>query len=426
VRRLVALANADPLMRGWLAVTSASVGRLLFGLIASVAIARSLGPADFGVYALLGVVATIAGVVCDPGLTAAGVKRIASAIGEDWTEANRRISAFVALRGASSGAMLLLVAVALALPVAWVSLGVPNAGLVLLVMLGVVASALSGALTSVLQAAQRFGGLSVVLLTNASLTAVLAVALAHSGRLDLVAAIAVLGIGMSVVSALAAYLLLPTRARPGLVTPMVISSELRSLVRFGGWVWLADVLAIVAIQLDLPLVSRWVGTSAVGAYALALSYASKAEVANHSLFTVLQPAASSLNGPEEVREYVRRGLVRSAIVALLLVLLIPLAGPLIDVLYSAAYTDAVGSLRLLLAVAIVDVFLTPASLLAYHYDRPRLLASADATRIAAFVLAGVLLIPPFGTTGAVFARLVARLAGGCVVLGGLSAARKLR
>jgi PST family polysaccharide transporter len=426
VHALWKLANADPLVRGWVTVTTASVLRLLLGLIASVAIARSLGPASYGVYALLGVVATLAGVVCDPGLTAAGVKRIAQAIGENWTEANRRISSFAVLRGTSSIALLLLVGLGLGLPASWYSLGVPDRRLVFLVMVGVVASALSGALTSVLQAAQRFGRLSAVLLTNASLTAVLAIVLARTGHLDLVGAIAVLGIGTSVASTASAWFLLPGVARPSPVSPPVIVSEFQQLVQFGRWIWLADLLAIAAGQLDLPVVSRWVGPSEVGAYALALSLAGKADVANHSLFTVLQPAASSLVGHEDVRDYVRRGLARSAIIALGLLLLIPLAGPIVGVLYSPSFSDAAGLLQLLLGVAIVDVFLTPASLLAYHYDRPKLLASADAVRIIAFIVSAILLIPLLGTTGAVIARLLARVAGGCVVLGGLRMPEGLR
>src|SRR5207237_643246 len=105
------------------------------------------------------------------------------------------------------------------------------------------------------------------------------------------------------------------------------------------------------------------------------------------------------------------GLARSGLVALALLLLVPFAGPLIVALYSPAYSGAVGPFQLLLGVAIVDVFLTPAALLAYHANRPQVLAYADATRLAVFLASAFVLVPTFGVTGAVIARLVSRLAG---------------
>ena len=52
-RRVSALSRIDPVTRGWAVVTSAGVGRLGLGFVASLVIARALRPADFGVYAVL-------------------------------------------------------------------------------------------------------------------------------------------------------------------------------------------------------------------------------------------------------------------------------------------------------------------------------------------------------------------------------------
>ena len=100
------LRRLDVQTRAWAVVAGASVGRLALGFVASVMIARSLGASDFGVYALLGTVGSVVGVLGDPGLTQAGVKRIASTWPEDLVRAGERARVFFWLR---LGAMLPLI-----------------------------------------------------------------------------------------------------------------------------------------------------------------------------------------------------------------------------------------------------------------------------------------------------------------------------
>ena len=69
----------DPVSRGWIVVFSGSTLRLALGFVASVLIARSLGPAAFGIFAMLGAVGNITGVAADFGLTDTAIKRIAAA-----------------------------------------------------------------------------------------------------------------------------------------------------------------------------------------------------------------------------------------------------------------------------------------------------------------------------------------------------------
>ncbi|MFN8514001.1 MAG: hypothetical protein U0841_15735 [Chloroflexia bacterium] len=84
-----------------------------------------------------------------------------------------------------------------------------------LALLGTVATALSGAIGAILQGIGRFGRLAAVGLTNAALTAVLAVILAALGRLTLVTALVVLGIGTSLAAFIVGCALLPRDWRLG-------------------------------------------------------------------------------------------------------------------------------------------------------------------------------------------------------------------
>jgi O-antigen/teichoic acid export membrane protein len=201
---------------------------------------------------------------------------------------------------------------------------------------------------------------------------------------------------------------------------VVLATEGRELLRFGRWIWIANGCALLAAQLDLLLVSGWRGAATAGTYALALNLAAKADIVNSSLYTVLLPAASSLHGAGAVRRYLRQSRRRSAAIGLALLVALPLAGPFITTFYGAEFAPAIGLFRLLLLVVIFDVCTTPLTLLVYHFERPRLLAGADALRVGTLALLGTGLVPRAGAlggaTGAIIAKFCAKVAGAALVV----------
>lgn len=412
-RRLAAL--ADPATRGWAILTAGNFLRLAVGFVASVLIARALGPATFATFAVLGALATIAGALVDPGLTNAAVQRIARAWPADPAAARARARAFFWWRAAAACALSALAWGALA-AVGAATGWLPSAGLLALALLGTAATALSGALAAILQGLGRFGRLALVGLTNAALTALLALALAATGRLDLVAALAVLGVGTSLAAAAVGRALLPPGWR---LTPPAwpaLRAEGIALFAAGRWLWLAHGAALLAGQLDLLLVGHWRDPAETGTYALALNLAAKADIANSGLYTVLLPAASALAGADATRHYLRQGLLRSGAIALALLPTALLIGPFVDLAYGAAYHPAARLYQLLLAVVLFDLLATPLTLLAYGHERPRLLAGADLLRVAVVLALGTALIPAIGVPGAIVARLAAKIAALALIL----------
>ncbi|MFN8517654.1 MAG: oligosaccharide flippase family protein, partial [Thermomicrobiales bacterium] len=412
VRRLAGLLDAAT--RGWAILTAGNVLRLAIGFVASVLIARSLGPTIFATFAVLGAIATIAGAVVDPGLTDAAVQRIAKVWAAEPVVASERARAFLWWRAATALGLgglgwVVLIAVGAATG------GLPTGDLLALALLGTVATALSGAIGAILQGIGRFGRLAAVGLTNAALTAVLAVILAALGRLTLVTALVVLGIGTSLAAFIVGCALLPRDWRLGVPGWAVLRAEGLALVRVGRWLWLAHSAALLAAQLDLLLVNHWRDAAETGMYALALNLAAKADIVNGGLYTVLLPAAAALAGPGAVRHYLRRGFVRSGLIALALLPTGLLIGWFIDTFYGTDYHPAARLYQLLLAVVIFDLLTTPLVLLAYHHQRPQLLAGADLLRVVVLLAVGAVLIPAAGplggVTGAVVARLVAKAAG---------------
>jgi O-antigen/teichoic acid export membrane protein len=404
----------DPVTRGWAVVTSAGVARLGLGFVASLLIARALGPADFGVYAVLAATVGIVGGVAEGGLTEAAVLRISAIWPNIAPEAIRRAGAFFWLRLGLATAVVALGCL-LAGPVSTALTGV-NEGLLRWALIGIVATAASGALSAMFQSAGAFGRMSSLTVLNTGLTAVLAIILTVTQRLDVTAALVVLGIGTSVITFGVGFAMLPLGWSLQKPTLAELKNEAANLVRTGRWLWLASLFAMLTANAEILLLNRWAALSLVGAYALALNLATKADIVNHSLYTVLLPGVATLSDRAALSGYIRRGLVRSGLIVVGLLLLIPLAEPLIVLIYGAEFAAAVTFFQLLLGVMAFDVLLTPLLLLPLAYKRARLLAAADALRAITLVLVALGLIPMYGAAGAIAARFAARVAGAGLVL----------
>lgn len=399
----------DRLSRAWALVTGAEVARLALGLVASVIIARALGPADYGIFAVLAALVGIVGIVAEGGLSESAVLRLTS---PRPTVSAHAASSFFWLRIVLAAAAVAVLCL-LALPIARLLHLADDGTLTRWALLGITATACSGAVSVLLQAQGRFAQMSSLTVFNTALTAVLAVALAVTSQLTLTSALVVLGIGTS----LATFAVGLRIVRVGVPPLSEVRAEAVTLLRTGRWLWLAALLAMVAANLDVLIVNRFSSLELVGAYALAANLASKANIVNHSLYTVLLPGVAALTDRHTVRQYLKRSSLRGGVVALALVACLPLAQPLVLFVYGEQFASAVPLLQLLLGVVIFDVLATPVLLLPLAYGRPRLMATADGTRAITLLLLGAAFVPVYGPVAIVAARFASRVLGALVVVG---------
>src|SRR4051794_15135746 len=225
----------------WAPVLSGNVLQLGLTLLTSVAVARSLGPAQFGVYAVLGIAANVLGVLLDFGLSDVGVIRLAAA--SDPAEFRSRARTFFWLRAGLAGFSCL----GLALFAGFIGgglLGLGNsAGRVLLVLAGGFVASATGALSSLLQSQRRYRALAVLPVINSGVTVVLAVYLALSGAMTVESVLFWLGVFPAVVAYAFACAMLPDR---GVFVPPgfdELRSEAGVLFGQGFWLWIANISA---------------------------------------------------------------------------------------------------------------------------------------------------------------------------------------
>jgi O-antigen/teichoic acid export membrane protein len=274
---------------------------------------------------------------------------------------------------------------------------------------------LSGSINALLQATGHFGRISTVLIASSGLALLAAILFALTGSLNLLTSLLGIGAGTALAGFLIGYLLL-LQAWRGL-SPLqfpgraALRQEAPALFRFGGWLWLANIFKTLIAYLDFFLVNLWLSPATVGIYALALGLSARAEIVNHSLYTVLIPMASALKEKQELLHYLRRGFIRSLLISFMLLLLMPLAHWFIPFFYGVEYIGAVRLFQLLLGVVIFDIITLPASLLIYTFDRPDLAALAEGWRVVILILIGIWLIPSLGPAGAVLAKFCARAVG---------------
>src|SRR5690606_17184342 len=91
-----------------------------------------------------------------------------------------------------------------------VILGLPGqALLIILALAGAGLVAITGSINSILQGNNQFRAITLISLTNAGLTTLFAILLARTGRLNLISALVILGLGTSLVSLALGLRLLP-------------------------------------------------------------------------------------------------------------------------------------------------------------------------------------------------------------------------
>lgn len=398
----------DPARQGFAVILGGNVLRMALGLVTSIVVARGLGPEAFGVYALVTTAIGMAGPVTDLGLSNGAIRRIAPRWRERPDDARLEGTAFLWARiGAAVAVALTAGAVGVAVAPALLPTVPPATarGLVVAGALGLVVAAAVGAVGTLLQATTRLVSLAITTTLTALVSLVVAGALVSTGALTPLTAVLGLGVVASIVGGSFALTRLPG---PWPLAPPAsarIAEVAMPMMRFGGWLWLGNLLIVFATQLDLFLVHGTLGADEVGVYGLAAALAARAAVGPHSLYTVLAPEASRITSDGECRRYLAQGYRQTWLPLLALALAVPFVPWLVDALYGDAFAGAGRPLQLLVGSVAVELLLVPVGLLVYPLDRPHLRTIAGAAQLAALVALAFLLLPTWGILGAAMARL---------------------
>ena len=401
------------LWHDWLTVFSGNGIRLLIGMGASVLIVRSLGVENYGAYALLTAIISIAASLSDFGLTPTAVKSISTWLPDKPSRAGRIARTYLATK-AGFAAVFSGGGIVLAPMLSVYILGDDRfVWLVRLSFLGVFTTTLSNIAGAFLHAARRFRIYTVLQLMN-PLLLLLVVALGwFSGGIQLsrlMALIVFLPVVHAVLAFPASRRLVSAAGRPqksGRCFKIV-----RQLLKFSIWIFFASGLAAMFSQIDIFLVRRWSGADAAGYYALALSLAMKAAMLNGSLGTTLLPRVSEVKSAVQLRVYLRSALRKTLTATLLIGFSLFLVKPLILLLYGKAFLPAAPLTILLLLMVAVNLNVLPFSMLLYPLNRPQWLAGVEFAKLLIFIMIAGLNVERMGVAGVALAKLIAEMLAG--------------
>lgn len=265
---------------------------LMVGAITIPFTIRWLGPARFGVLALVWVLIGYV-TVLDLGFGRATTRFVAAAIGRDEREIPSLAGAALAAHAllGALGAVLLwsgaaLLANALRLP-AGIADEATGAFRVLAVCAPVVL--ISTSARGILEAAQRFDLVNAARLPMGAMNFLLPLvgAAAHWPLPRIVASI----LGMQV-AGLLAQCMLCIRVLPGLRRPRFEYRTFKRLLRFGGWVAVSALVGPVLVYVDRFIIAAMVGIAAVGYYTAPYEVVTRLSIISVSLVVALFPVFS--------------------------------------------------------------------------------------------------------------------------------------
>ncbi|HXM58604.1 MAG TPA: oligosaccharide flippase family protein, partial [Candidatus Dormibacteraeota bacterium] len=388
-RRVAALAAPGGLLRSSAVLTAGNAAARFLSLLFSIAAARFLAPAGYGVFAY-GLVVANAGAVLIMN-TPLALTRSLARHRDDRAERDAAFTNWLAVMTA-----VVIASVVLMTPAGLL------AGLRGWLLPALLANLLGTAVLQTYQQIQcgleRFG-LMVGFWALANLLQ-LAAALA-AGLLGLREPALFLAIyGLSSVAALA--VLLPAAPLPlRLRRDSMRRDRVAAIARYAGPLALMNAFTTVWLGADVVLVERMLSSSAAGRYAAAKVIVNGFAIVSWAVSSAVLPQASRL-ARGELRAYLLRalGLTAAAVVPLLL-LLTALARPLLGLIFGDAYLGApLGLLALAMALYALAMVLESAWL---GLGRPVLAAVASGAGMAVTVAAGLALVPRLGLEGAALA-----------------------
>ena len=191
---------------------------------------------------------------------------------------------------------------------------------------------------------------------------------------------------------------------------------IREIATYGARGQLGGLLALVNLRLDFAILGAIAGPATLGVYAVASKFAEVLRLAPLALTYVQYPTLRR-KGPQEAAQRARAMLQRAGIgTAALVVPLAAAAVALLPTLYGDEFRSAVLPACLLLAGLAGDGYAAVATAYLYGSGRPGLNSIGVAVGVVVTVVGDLVLIPPWGATGAALASSAAYLTTTAVLL----------
>lgn len=369
----------------------------IFGFLAMVILARSLGPAKFGLFSLALGTMLVAMELAGQGIDVGLVRFSSLYLKEDKHQANLMFKVALELK-IVAGIIVLAGGFFLAEPLALYIFDKPEVATPLkLVFLGTFGASMLRYILATLQAHQSFKKYAFLELVNSTIRIAAIVFLCFVFTATLLSAITIY-VAVPFVGLLVGLLLLPSGF---LNSPSFGKKEARSkLFNFSKWIIISGLLSILYSRINIFMLGYFKEASTVGMYSAAFTLVSGLDLLTVAIITVLLPKVSQMSGRQEFIGYIRWSLRITIPISIALLPLLFFTKPLISIIYQGQFIDSSSIFIILFLGAIVTLIIFPIALVFFALDLPHYVAIGDSGVLTFSFLANYLAIPKYGVIGA--------------------------
>jgi len=386
-----------------------STGRTVasgLGFLASIILARELGPEDFGLFSLsLAIMIVISGIT-GGSIDQATVKFSSAYLNRDKEKAESIFNTTFKIK-IIIGLVLLLAGFLLSKPLSRIVFNESGSEhLISLAFVGATGIIFLGFVLAFLQSHQAFGKhiLLEVLNNFMKLSVIGVLLLVHV--LDPISSMAIY-----VVSPFLAFLVgLTIIPKTFLRARSSHGSLLPEIIHFSKWIVLSYVIFALYRRMDIFLLNYFEEFQTVGIYSAAFMIASTLDLVAVSLFVVVFPKVSRFTARKEYVNFITRFLTGAIPLYILTCIVFWwISKPLIITFYTTEFADSVSILRILVPGYAVYIVALPLSAIILSRNKPQIIVAVDFTTLLVMFFASISLIPLYKAEGAAVAALISNL-----------------
>lgn len=383
----------------------------VFRFIASIVVARTLGPSNLGVLTIATVVMGISGRVVELGLTTTMVRKVAFYISQDDEDSAVGVFRKVYIFRVLVSIVLLGLFFFLAPRVAVTffhneSLIVP----LQLAALGAFIYNVWNHSEGVLRALERFKEIAIINVVSQVVRTGLILLFAYLALLDVEKTL-VFNISQVVVGFAIASFIIPRRFF-GKKTQK--SYPLRTILAYSGWMYLFSLLFMLFDRLDVLMLGYFRQAVEVGVYSVAFTLIKPFELIPETFNTVFLPKVSKFTSKNQIYSYFKDTLKVTGLIAVIGILLIFLAGPLITTFYGTKYLASIRLFQILVGAFILLTMINPLNLVGHSLNKPQVFALMAGINLFLNFFGNLIFIPRYGALGAAVVTLISRVLGGLI------------
>lgn len=378
-------------------ITTCGAGLNAFlGFVFWIIVARSVSPADFGLFSVVINLVSILFILCDVGFSSSVIRFLPQAIRDNKKEEVKKIVKLSFLVVLALSGLLAFFLAFFSSPLASTFFAKKELSLPLAIAsVSLIGLSLSYLFVSILQGQQKFL-FGVITESSILLTKVLAtIILFWLGRLNLVSVLIIFSL-----TSFTGFIIALFFVRPTFLLSKTDFSLAKILFGFGAWVALARIANAISSKIDTLMLVRFVEAAEVGFYAAAQKMTFVFPVLVTGVSVVLQPKFASLKTTSETKSFIKKSilLVSSLFVPAIVLFII---APYITVwIYGAVYKPAILIFRYLLVSSSFFIATTvPMITILYYLGQPKFFATISILQLLLIFLANLFLIPKFGVIG---------------------------